>query len=94
MCYNIGTKRTNVFRGEGRKILKQNTKTNTADLKSESSVVFDPSDEEEKIELQLLNSIRNSSNQTAAMKIATSIILYALEHPQSFRQQFRDLPVE
>ena len=51
-------------------------------------------DEEEKIELQLLNSIRNSSNQTAAMKIATSIILYALEHPQSFRQQFRDLPME
>jgi hypothetical protein len=74
--------------------LKQNTKTNTADLKSESSVVFGPSDEEEKIELQLLNSIRNSSNQTAAMKIATSIILYALEHPQSFRQQFRDLPME
>lgn len=78
----------------GAKNLKQNTKTNTADLKSESSVVFGPSDEEEKIELQLLNSIRNSSNQTAAMKIATSIILYALEHPQSFRQQFRDLPVE
>ena len=75
-------------------LLKQNTKTNTADLKSESSVVFGPSDEEEKIELQLLNSIRNSSNQTAAMKIATSIILYALEHPQSFRQQFRDLPME
>lgn len=82
------------MQGEGQKILKQNAKTNTTDLKSESSVAFDPSDEEEKIELQLLNSIRNSSNQTAAMKIATSIILYALEHPQSFRQQFRDLPVE
>ncbi len=74
--------------------MKQNTKTNTADLKSESSVVFGPSDEEEKIELQLLNSIRNSSNQTAAMKTATSIILYALEHPQSFQQQFHDLLVE
>ena len=78
----------------GAKNLKQNTKTDAANLKNESSVVFGPSDEEEKIELQLLNSIRNSSNQTAAMKIATSIILYALEHPQSFRQQFRDLPVE
>ena len=74
--------------------MKQNTKTNTADLKKRIECGLWPSDEEEKIELQLLNSIRNSSNQTAAMKIATSIILYALEHPQSFRQQFRDLPVE
>ena len=86
--------RTYVLNREGRKMLKQHTTTNVNNLKNESSAAFSPSSEEEKNELKLLNSIRNSSNQTAAMRIAISIILYALEHPQSSRQQFRDLPVE
>lgn len=43
--------------------MKQNTKTNTVNLKSESSVVFGPSDEEEKIKLSLIDKINSLTEQ-------------------------------
>lgn len=46
------------------------------------------------IEKQLLEYIRQSCEPETAIKEAISIILYVLEHPQSYRQQYLDLPAE
>jgi hypothetical protein len=54
--------------------LKQNTKTNTTDLKSESSVVFDPSDEEEKIELSLIDKINSLTEQEFSLFLSRALL--------------------
>lgn len=54
--------------------MKQNTKTNTADLKSESSVVFDPSDEEEKIELSLIDKINSLTEQEFSLFLSRALL--------------------
>jgi len=53
--------------------LKQNTKTNTADLKSESSVVFGPSDEEEKIKLSLIDKINLLTEQEFSLFLSRAL---------------------
>ena len=53
--------------------MKQNTKTNTADLKSESSVVFSPSDEEEKIELSLIDKINSLTEQEFSLFLSRAL---------------------
>ena len=54
--------------------MKQNAKTNTADLKSESSVVFDPSDEEEKIELSLIDKINSLTEQEFSLFLSRALL--------------------
>lgn len=54
--------------------MKQNTKTNTTDLKSESSVVFDPSDEEEKIELSLIDKINSLTEQEFSLFLSRALL--------------------
>ncbi len=53
--------------------MKQNTKTNTADLKSESSVVFGPSDEEEKIKLSLIDKINSLTEQEFSLFLSRAL---------------------
>lgn len=62
------------MQGEGQKILKQNAKTNTTDLKSESSVAFDPSDEEEKIELSLIDKINSLTEQEFSLFLSRALL--------------------
>ena len=54
--------------------MKQNTKTNTVNLKSESSVVFDPSDEEEKIELSLIDKINSLTEQEFSLFLSRALL--------------------
>lgn len=54
--------------------MKQNTKTNTVNLKSESSVVFDPSDEEEKIELSLIDKINSLTEQEFSFFLSRALL--------------------
>ena len=53
--------------------MKQNTKTNTADLKSESSVVFGSSDEEEKIKLSLIDKINLLTEQEFSLFLSRAL---------------------
>lgn len=54
--------------------MKQNAKTNTTDLKSESSVVFDPSDEGEKIELSLIDKINSLTEQEFSLFLSRALL--------------------
>ena len=66
--------------------MKQNTKTNTADLKSESSVVFGPSDEEYD-EIQLFGTL----NQKHKQQLIDLVHFLSASSDEQQRKRYLDL---
>lgn len=66
--------------------MKQNTKTNTADLKSESSVVFGPSDEEYD-EIQLIGTL----NQKHKKQLIDLVHFLSTSSDEQQRKRYLDL---
>ena len=66
--------------------MKQNTKTNTADLKSESSVVFGPSDEEYD-EIQLIGTL----NQKPKKQLIDLVHFLSASSDEQQRKRYLDL---
>ena len=54
--------------------MNQMIKTNTTDIKNETSVVSGPSDEEEKIELSLIDKINSLTEQEFSLFLSRALL--------------------
>lgn len=58
----------------GANTMNQMIKTNTTDIKNETSVVSGPSDEEEKIELSLIDKINSLTEQEFSLFLSRALL--------------------